>query len=174
MTGQRPSSGSPSAAGFTLIELLTALVVLGVATTILLNLFTTSRSLAESARTHEIASGLAEEYLALLQSRPELFSWPSYLDETPGTPLPVRAREGGPVAASFMEPPAALPLARRAHDRERATYSDFTWSAFATLPSPQAGYVELTVQIAWELDGRLKQIMLTSAVPRAAAEGVGP
>lgn len=153
--------------------MLTALVVLGIAATVLLQLFTTSQSLAKSGRTHEIAASLAEEYMALLQSRPDLFIWPNYLDQAPGTEMPVKARENGPIPASFVEPPKALPLAKRPHDRERATYSGYSWSASARLPSPDSSYVEVSVQVAWQLEGRLKQFMLTSAVPRSAAEGVG-
>ncbi len=171
--GQRLSSPSRSAAGFTLIEMLTALVVLGMGATIFLQLFTSSQSLAKSGRTHEIAASLAEEYMTLLQSRPDLFIWPNYLDQAPSTAMPVKARENGPIASAFVEPPLALPLARRAHDRERSIYGGYTWSAAARLPSPESSYVEVTVQIEWLLEGRVKQFMLTSAMPRSAAEGVG-
>jgi hypothetical protein len=146
---------------------------MGVAATVLLKLFTSSQSLAKSSRTHEIAAAVAEEYMTLLQARPELFVWPNYSDQEPNTAMPVTARENGPVPPRFTEPPLALPLARRAHDRERATYSGYTWSASARLPSPDAAHVELTVEVQWQLEGRLKQFMLTSAVPRSAAEGVG-
>jgi len=168
---QEPSTSTRG--GFTLVELLTALAVVGIAATVLLQLFTGSQSLAKASRTHEIAAGLAEEYLTLLQSRPDLFVWPKYVDQPAGTALPVKVRENGPIAGAFVEPPAALPLARRAHDRERALYSGFTWSATSKLPSQDAAFVEVTVQIDWQLDGRVKQFMLTSAVPRSAGEGVG-
>ena len=171
--GREPSAPRRSADGFTLIELLTALVVMGVATTIFLKLFTGSQSLATSGRTHEIAAAVAEEYMALLHARPELFVWPNYAEQSPNSAMPVTARENGPVPHKFIEPPLALPLARRAHDRERAMYSGYTWSASARLPSPDAAHVELTVEVQWQLEGRLKQFMLTSAVPRSVAEGVG-
>lgn len=171
--GQSQCARRRWASGFTLIELLTALIVMGVATTVLLQLFLGSQTLAKSSRTHEIAASIAQEYLTLIQARPELFVWPNYQDAAPNTPMPVAARENGPVPQKFIEPPLALPLARRAHDRERATYGGYTWSASARLPSPDAAYVELTVEVQWPLEGRLKQFMLTSAMPRAKAEGVG-
>lgn len=171
LPGERPFAPPRRRSGFTLVELLTALVVIGVATTILLKLFTSSQSLAKSSRTHEIAAAIAEEYLTLMQARPDLFVWPSY--ESPNTPAAVTARENGPVPQTFAEPPVALPLERRAHNRERTIYSGFNWKATALLPSEDAAYVELTVEVQWELEDRLKQFMLTTAVPRSAAEGVG-
>jgi prepilin-type N-terminal cleavage/methylation domain-containing protein len=173
ISGRRPSSQHRGAFGFTLVELLTALIVMSVAATVLLKLFTSSQSLAKSSRSHEIAGAVAQEYLTLLQMRPELFVWPNYLDEPPNTPMPVTARDNGPVPMKFTQAPLALPLARRAHDRERATYSGYTWSASARLPSQDAAWVELTVEVQWQLEGRLKRFMLTSAVPRSTAEGVG-
>lgn len=158
-------------AGFTLLELLTALVVLGVASTVLLKMFTSSMSLSKTARTHEIAGDLAQEYLTLIESRPDLFAWPSFADSQPGTALAVKPREDGPIHALTSEPPAALPLLRRAHNRESGLYRDFTWTAQTTLPSADAQYVDVTVQVEWELEGRVRQFKLGSVVPRAATEG---
>lgn len=173
ISGQSLSTSRRRASGFTLIELLTALVVMGVAATVLLKLFLGSQSLAKSGRTHEIAANIAQEYVTLIQSRPELFVWPNYQDRPPNTPMPVTARENGPIPQTFTEPPLALPLARRAYDRERAIYGSYTWSASARLPSDDAAYVELTVKVEWQLEGRVKQFMLTTAMPRSKAEGVG-
>jgi len=160
-------------AGFTLLELLTALVVLGIASTVLLKMFTSSQSLAKSARSHEIAGDLAQEYLILIESRPDLFTWPDFADSQPGVPQTIKPREGGPIQALTSEPPAALPLLRRANERESGAYRDFTWTAQAALPSADAQYVDVTVQVAWELEGRLRQFTLGSVVPRAAAQGAG-
>lgn len=160
-------------AGFTLLELLTALIVLGIASTVLLKMFTSSMTLSKTARTHEIAGDLAQEYLTLIESRPDLFAWPSFSDSQPGTALALKPREGGPVHALTSDPPAALPLLRRAHDREAGLYRDFTWTAQTALPSADAQYVDVTVQIEWELEGRVRQFRLGTAVPRAAAEGAG-
>ena len=71
-------------AGFTLLELLTALAVLGVAATIFLRLFSSSYSLADTSRSHEVALNLAEEYLAAIQSNPERFAWPDLEDTAAG------------------------------------------------------------------------------------------
>lgn len=160
-------------AGFTLLELLTALIVLGIASTVLLKMFTTSQSLSKAARTHEIAGDLAQEYLTLIESRPDLFAWPSFTDSQPGTLLALKPREGGPVPALTSDPPAALPLLRRAHDREAGLYRDFTWTAQTTLPAADAQHVDVTVQVEWELEGRVRQFTLGSAVPRTIAEGAG-
>lgn len=160
-------------AGFTLLELLTALIVLGVASTVLLKMFTSSLSLAKAARTHEIAGDLAQEYLTLIEARPDLFTWPSFAESQPGAPQALKLREGGPVVALVSEPPAALPLLRRAHDREAGAYRDFSWTAEAALPAADAQYLDVTVQVEWELEGRVRQFKLGSVVPRAVAEGAG-
>jgi prepilin-type N-terminal cleavage/methylation domain-containing protein len=160
-------------AGFTLLELLTALIVLGIASTILLKMFLSSQTLAKAGRTHEIAADLAQEFVTLLQDRPELFLWPSFLDEKPGTALPIKALPEGPLASAIAEPPASLPLLRRAHDREEGTYRNFSWSATGRLPAAESNYVELNITVVWELEGRLRQFMLTSATPRPAVGGAG-
>lgn len=160
-------------AGFTLLEVLTALVVLGIATSILFKMFVSSQALAKTARTHEVAADLAQEYLTLIQDRPELFIWPNFMDEKPGTALPIKARPEGPLAAAKAEAPSALPLERRAHDRDEAIYRNFSWSVACKLPSVESSYVELNVTIMWEVDGRLRQFTLTSVTPRPAAGGAG-
>ncbi len=156
--------------GFTLLELLAALAVLGVASTILLQMFMSSMTLAKTSATHQIAADLAEEYSTLVQTRPELFEWPNFADEKPGTIAVIKVREGGPLAAAVAEPPSALPLLRRAHDREIGMYRDFTWSATGRLPSVDAQFIEVDVEVVWELNGRLRQFVLATAVPRSAAE----
>lgn len=161
------------ARGFTLIELLTALAVLGIATTIFLQLFTASQSLAKSARTHTIAAEIAEERLVLLQTHPEWFVWPNYLDHPAGDRAPVTVRETGPIQPNFVEEPDAVMISRRARNRERALYNDFTWEAFAVLRDETDNHVQVTVTVSWQLDGRIRQFALTSAVPRTQAEGVG-
>lgn len=160
-------------AGFTLLELLTALIVLGVASTVLLKMFTSSQSLAKSARSHEIAGDLAQEYLTLIESRPDLFVWPDFTDTQPGTAEALKPRDGGPVAALTIDPPATLPLTRRAHDREADAYRDFSWSAEAIAPAADAQFVAVTVQVAWELEGRVRQFTMGSVVPRVVTEGSG-
>ena len=159
--------------GFTLLELLTSLIVLGAASTILLKMFMSSVTLAKTSATHQIAADLAEEYCTLLQTRPDLFAWPNFAEEKPGTPMAIKVREGAPFAGASAEPPAALPLLRRAHDREVGTYRDFTWKATGHLPSAEAQYIEVDVEVVWELQGRLRQFVLATAIPRALAERAG-
>lgn len=173
LVGSGASRRACRRAGFTLLELLTALIVLGIASTVLLKMFTSSQSLAKAARTHEIAGDLAQEYLTLIESRPDLFTWPSFADGEPAVPQALKLREGGPIVALVSEPPAALPLLRRAHDREAGTYRNFSWTAQAALPAADAQYVDVVVQVEWELDGRVRQFKLGSVVPRTAAETAG-
>lgn len=160
-------------AGFTLLELITALAVLGVASTIFIRLYTSSQQLAKASRTHEVAAAIAQEYLTLIEVHPELFVWPNYAEHPNGASLDIRPRENSPVEGNFVDTPTAMPIARRAYERERALYTDYTWAATARLPKPDAQYVEVTVEITWTLQGRLRRFLLTSTVPRPLAEGVG-
>ena len=166
--GNRPLRG-----GFTLLELLTALIVLGVASTVLLKMFMSSMTLAKSSATHQVAADLAEEYATLLRTRPELFIWPNFADEKPGTAADIKVRENGPISGATADPPVALPLLLRAHDREVGTYRDFNWSATGRLPSAEAKFVEVDVEVVWGLEGRLRQFVLATALPRSAVEHSG-
>lgn len=160
-------------AGFTLLELLTALAVLGVAATIFLRLFSSSASLAATSLSHEVALNLAEEHLAAIQSSPERFAWPDLEDAASGKIQPIKPIESGGVEESFTTPPAATPTVRRAYNRDRRLYHDFSWEAFAVLPEGDAHYVEIIVEISWTDEGRLRRFSLASVVPRSFAERSG-
>jgi len=156
--------------GFTLLELLTALIIMGVASTVLLRMFMSSMTLAKTSSTHQIAADLAEEYATTLRSRPDLFDWPKFTEEQPGTPIAITPRASGPVQNVTSEPPAALPLLRRANEREAGTYRDFTWNAKGRIPSADAPYIIVDVEVVWELEGRLRTFVLETAVPRSTVE----
>ena len=160
-------------AGFTLLELLTALAVLGVAATIFLRLFSSSYSLADTSRSHEVALNLAEEYLAAIQSNPERFAWPDLEDTASGKVQPIKPIVNGETQESFTDPPAAMPTIRRAYNRDRSFYHDFSWAAFAVLPEADAQYVEVIVEISWTDEGSLRRFSLASIVPRSLAERPG-
>lgn len=161
--------GNRARRGFTLLELLTSLMVMGVASTILLKMFLSSASLAKTSATHEIAADLAQEYSTLLQARPELFTWPNFAEVKPGESAEIKAKDVNAVPNS-AEPPAALPLLRRAHDRDIGAYRDYTWKANGRLPAPDAQYVAVTVEVQWEMEGRIRQFDLETAIPRSAVE----
>lgn len=173
MTGLPLGANRSARRGFTLIELLTSLIVLGIASTILLKMFMSSMTLAKTSATHQIAADLAQEYCTLIRTRPELFVWPNFAEEKPGAAAPIEIRQGGPLPGGSAEPPAALPLLRRAHDREVGTYRDFSWKATGHLTSVEAQYIEVDVEVLWEVQGRLRQFVLATAVPRASLEGFG-
>ncbi len=161
-------------AGFTLLELLTALAVLGVASTVFLRLFSISTSLAATSLSHEVAVNLAEEYLTAIQSNPERFTWPDLEDAASGKVQPIQPKENGEIKESFTSPPAAMPTVRRAYNRDRSFYNDFSWAAFAVLPEDNAQYVEVIVEISWTDEGSLRRFSLASVVPRSLAERAGP
>ena len=156
-------------AGFTLLELMTALAVIGVAATVFLRLFSSSVSLAVASLSHEVAVHLAEEYLATIQSSPERFDWPDLEDTASGEIQSII-----PIEESFPAPPESMPNLRRAYNRDRSFYRDFSWAAFAVLPEGDAQYVEVLVEISWTDEGYLRRFSLGSIVPRSLAERAGP
>lgn len=158
--------------GFTLIEVLTALVVMGVATSIFFGLFAASISLGNASRGEKVAAQLAVECLADLQTHPAQFSWPAFGEVEHGEllPIPRAGEEDAPL--SQAAPPAVMPTEKGAHDRERNFYRDFTSEAFARLPSEGANYVDVVVVIHWVQEGRKRLLSLTSCMPRAAVEGL--
>ncbi len=157
--------------GFTLLELLTALAVIGIAATIFLSLFTSSNSLATASLSHEVAANIAEEYLATIQANPERFVWPDYDDTPIGKAHALKPIENGVVEENHTHIPEAMPTTRRAYNRDRNLYNGFTWAAFTVLPHEGAQYVQLTVEISWIDDGRLRRFSLSSALPRARGDG---
>ena len=159
--------------GFTLLELLTALAVIGIAATIFLRLFSSSTSLAATSLSHEVAVNLAEEYLAAIQSNPERFAWPDLEDTASGKIQPIKPIENGEIEENFTAPPAAMPTIRRAYNRDRSLYRDFSWAAFVVLPEGNAQYVEVFVEISWTHEDRLRRFSLASVVPRSLAERSG-
>ena len=157
--------------GFTLLELLTALAVIGIAATIFLRLFTSSFSLAAASLSHEVAVNIAEEYLTTIQANPERFEWPDYDDAPIGDAHDLKPIENGAVEENFTHLPEAMPTTRRAYNRDRNLYTDFTWRAFAVLPHEDAQYVQLIVEISWTDEGKLRHFSLGSALPRTLGDG---
>lgn len=158
--------------GFTLLELLTALAVISIAATIFLRLFASSNSLAAASLSHEVAVNFAEEYLTTIQANPERFVWPDYDDAPIGDAHALKPIENGAIEENFSHLPKAMPTTRRAYNRDRNLYNDFTWEAFALLPHEGAQYVQLIVEISWMDEGKLRRFSLGSTAPRAIGDGV--
>lgn len=157
--------------GFTLLELLTAIAIMSVGTFVIVSLFASSITLADINRSRKVAAALAEEQLASLTTKPEIYVWPDLRSLEPGDLAEVRLQGTEPGVPNPVTPPSALPPARAAQDREMNFYDGFSWQAFARLPSRDAGYVEVTVVVRWVCQGREDLITLTSSVPRAQVEG---
>jgi prepilin-type N-terminal cleavage/methylation domain-containing protein len=164
--------------GFTLIEILTALVVMGIATTIFINLYFASVTLAETNRGQRLATSLAEEYMAHILNDPNKFNWSAVYDAESPTKL---ARVADP---SSVEIPAATPTVRRSLRREENLYAEYTQEAWARLPmsvhisdasdgpeqSADPDYLELVVVVRWQRGGRDHFFSLTSTIPRERAK----
>ena len=148
--------------GFTLVEMLAALAVAGVAAFIVISLFSWSLVLGQESRRHSMAAGMASELLTRMHQAPDEFVWPELDDISTGEHVPVEASD-----AHEAEPglPATMPTVNRLRDAEIAFREAFHWKAFVKRPSENAHYVELTVAVYWEAQGRERVYTLTSALP---------
>jgi len=158
--------------GFTLIEVLTSFLVLSVATSVFIGLYTASLSLSKTSELNQLAALIAEEALVDLQNSPHGFEWPNFSDVEQNTYESVRPVKGGN-AVNIADYPSVMPNVERSYQRVRTQYQNFSWEGFARLPSLDANYVEILVVVHWLHDGRPQQYYLTSAVPRSAGEGFG-
>ena len=155
--------------GFTLVELLTALVIMGIATTIFVNLYTASVTLANANRGQRVAANLAEEYMTYILNYPREIDWsPVYGEEpasgdaeSPGKLIlvarPDTAEEG---------PAAMLRTAGRSYNRVKNLYRNFTHEVHARIPETDAEYLEVVVVVRWTQGRRNLSFSLTSAIPR--------
>lgn len=158
-------SGGVFSSGFTLLELLTSLVIMSVAVTLFVGMFTASLAMAKQNSLQKIAASLAEERLTEILIHPDRYDWPDFSSESTETPLPLTERLGR------SNPPSAMPTERSANNRVRAQYEDVTWQAFTRLPALDADYAEVIVEVAWTQHGRIRMLSLTSALPRSSVEG---
>jgi len=152
--------------GFTLLELLTSLVVISVAVTLFMGMFTASLAMAKQNASQRIAAGLAEERLTEILIHPNQYQWPDFSQEWTEALLPLTTEVLG-----RSEPPNAMPTERSANDRVRLRYEDVTWRAFTRLPARNADYAEVVVEVTWTQHGRPRSLALTSALPRSSVEG---
>lgn len=148
--------------GFTLVEMLAALAVAAVAAFIMLSLFSWSLVLGQESRRHSMAAGMASELLTRMHRAPDEFVWPGLDDVSPGERVPVEASDAFEADAGL---PAAMPTVSRLRDAEIAFREAFQWEAFARRPDDDANYVELTVAVYWQAQGRERVYTLTSALP---------
>ncbi|MFP4502366.1 MAG: prepilin-type N-terminal cleavage/methylation domain-containing protein [Candidatus Hydrogenedentota bacterium] len=159
-----------AASGFTLIELIVALAVVGVASGVMMGLYTASLDLGDRAQDQRIAMSLAQEYLHKILLNPEFYQWELAEAEVEAlfAITPVDSQSGG---AQDVEPPLTLPALREASVRTRSRYAQFGWEAYGRLPREQAPYFEVTVAVRWRDGGQQRVVTLTSALARARVEG---
>ncbi len=165
------------------MEVLTALVVMGVATSIFFSLFFSSLSLGESSRWQRVAARLAEERLSHLQNNSARYDWSGFKAGEAGVPFPVSLLESDGAALNRAEPPATMPTGDPdgAYTREERFYAGFEWQIEARLPAEGSGenYVEVVVKILEISDGlagegkarRSRVFALTSCMARPTGAG---
>ncbi|MBI4559792.1 MAG: type II secretion system protein [Candidatus Hydrogenedentes bacterium] len=161
-----------SKSGFTLIEILTAIVVLGVATSIIISTFLQSRDLAQSSRSRKLATTFAQEQLLAITTQPGRFDWSALKSAEAGKTAEIALVGETTEGSRVMLPPGTLPTNPRAANREEGFYSILEWRAFARRPSPEAHWVEVTVAIHWLDQGRRQSLALTSSMPAGSLEGI--
>ena len=143
--------------------MLVALAVVSTAATLFFLLFRASYTLEKASRQERVAAELAKELLVNLEVMPGQYSWP---DLVAGRPAEIRARGGQGFPA-----PSSMPAQKAAGVREQNFYDHFTWHAYATLPRPDAGYLEVTAVVHWQAKGRKREFVLTSCLPRSIVGG---
>lgn len=124
-------------------------------------MFAASMSLAQTGSSECVAASLAEEQLEVLRRDPSQVVWD--LGAAPGTLVELKAAAGG---SQTIAPPALAPSDPSAAKRESALHSRFAWRAYAKVPAPGEGHVELTVIITWLESGKEQSLSVTTAVPR--------
>jgi len=159
--------------GFTLIEILVAVAVLGIGATIFIKLFSSSQDLAETSRSRTIATSLAERQLDALQRDPGQYEWPSQALET-GTMAEILPFGGDPDATRGFAPPSTMPVNAAANARETNFMERFSWQAYARTPDAEAAYIELTVVVRWQENGRDKSLAITTSAHRSLLAEADP
>ena len=157
-------------AGFTLLEVLVALVIMAVASSIFLTLYSASSAVARSNRSMQTAADLAGEYLTAIVANPNQYRWPDFDNKPYGALYPVlRVGEAG-LSMKQADPPRVRPTNEQASKREKNFYAGFSWEAFTVLPAEDADYVEVLVNVWWQERGRDRVFSLTSCLPRHQTE----
>lgn len=156
-------------AGFTLPEVLAAIVILGMAGSFLVFGIALSLDMTNANRARTVGLEVAKSKLAELRLDPSAFDWPDFSGAGAGELQAISKSDG---QTRFpVEPPVVTPIDEAALLREVNFYQGLTWEAHARLPEADAGYVEVTVAVKWEQNGRPGAVAVTSAMPRAAVEG---
>ncbi|MBI5091901.1 MAG: type II secretion system protein [Candidatus Hydrogenedentes bacterium] len=160
-----------SRAGFTLVEILVALVVMGVAMTLIIWFLSASVDLNKENRRERIATSYAQEQLTELLSNPSAYAWALSADAKLGEVKSKDEKAPGLTAPSVL-PSEKLP----ARKYEANFYDGFSWKAYSRLPAADAHYAEVVVVVTWRStsgmqSGSERSITLTSSVPRSAVEG---
>ena len=157
-------------AGFSLLEILVALIIMGVASSIFLALYSASAAVAQSNRSMRTAADLAGEYLSEIVANPDQYSWPDF-DKKPYGAMHSVVREGDTaLPLRLADPPGVRPTDERASEREKNFYAGFLWEAYTVLPTEDADYVEVFVNVWWQERGRDRVFSLTSCLPRYRTE----
>lgn len=162
-----PSSGA-SRAGFSLIELLVALSIIGVASTIFIQMYTISMDLGKLSRNRQVAVSVAGEQLNRLVMEPAAYVWETAEAGEDGV-FRIRTEASEPRAGESPDTPSVMPFEDSARRHQQNVYDQFRWRAFGKL-GERGLFYEVFVDVYWEQAGRERHITLTGAVARSQVE----
>ena len=151
--------------GFTIVEMLVALVVVSIAGTITVQLFTMSYDLALTNADRSVGAELAHEQLSRILEQPGAFQWPNIENLEPGQLGEINPPEDGDRVFSS---PSTRPKVQNTALRQDDFYLRYQWDAYCSVPSADSAYVEVTVVTRWLREQDRKSITLTSAIDRDA------
>jgi prepilin-type N-terminal cleavage/methylation domain-containing protein len=155
--------------GFTLIEMLVALTVIGVATTVMFDLYLASTNLGNLAQHRELAASIAENQLSQLIAVPDAYVWDH---KNPGEQdlFRIKGSADDPRAGSKATLPSVLLSLDSSYTRQENLFDKFRWSVFGRLPDPASSYFEVTVNVHWKQVGKTENVALTGVVSRSKVD----
>lgn len=154
---------------FTLIELIVALAVLGVAITVVVQLFSISVDMTRMAQNSILAHIIAEEKLEFVVNHPEKFNWIIPENYKFGDFFRVLSSPNEPDVGNKVDDFQLLPPEWGRYLKYKNALSSFRWRVLGRIPTPDSDVFEVVVIVSYRETGKVKNYALTSFVPRKVA-----
>ena len=151
------------------MEVIVAIMVIGVGTSIIMALFSNTITLSQLSRDQMVAASLAEERQMDIRLFPSDYDWSEILS-APAGELARLWPVAEPALGAVASPPNPTPPSQVETRKSERYYEKFSWKTFGRKPSEDAAYIELTVVVMWQRDGRMRSFALTSTVARVRLE----
>lgn len=152
--------------GFTLIELIVALAVVSIAVTALVQLFTMSLNLNQTAQNAILANTIAYEKLNYLKNCPEKFIWKIPENINGDTIFPILTSEDEAKAGNVLDVPIVAPPDWASFRKYKNVSQKFRWKAFGRLSPENNDSYEIILTVIYKEFGRTKYCIANSIIPR--------